>query len=588
MALATEQAATLQASSAENKALAFDNEQIAAADEAEAAELQEEAAVLFEKSEADAALAASEQVEVDELEAEIVVEEEEDAVHVAAAAFDEVTFESEMAEGAADAAEAARMEAQAHVEEIGVGICEIVPFLDIVCDFVGSVTAVGMEVGAATEATKASAEFATAAAAKADEEREIALAAEIQAKAVEDGALAVELEGEEIEEEELAEGERLEGEEKEAASEAKYEQAEVEEEAAAEENALAAEEEGEAGALTGEVIFHGVLSCWDAIMASIFGMLSLTYFTFRMTSTFVVPAVSKSVSTLTGFTACQGTGEVFLSEVWRDFGYFLNHCMLFLLVAGIFSNLLPGLEGNSLKARGGIILLFGFTGSCIQTGLVHVLPSCLAGLRGSCQLVLSTIQRVVVLMVLFVIELLIVWVLFGPEVFSEPRLEDFVNWWLWAIFLLPLSLHLHFLEIPRLRNHDVISHIDKAAVGENDAIPRCANEFEDAKIPSESDSLLPVHSCSRRKEGKPLRESLPGKSWRPRLQEDIKSLQLPLEALILSCMLGLVLHCLSSTHNLWPASKALLLSTRPEWLIPFGVVITVAGVSYIALSVWYG
>ena len=115
-----------------------------------------------------------------------------------------------------------------------------------------------------------------------------------------------------------------------------------------------------------------------------------------------------------------------------------------------------------------------------------------------------------------------------------------------------------------------------------------SNDSEDRKIPSESDSLLPVHSRSPRQEGKPLTESPPGASWRTRLQEDVKILQLPFEALILSCMLGLVFHCLSSTHNLWPASKALLLSTRPEWLIPFGVAVTVAGVSYIALSVWYG
>jgi hypothetical protein len=580
MAQAAEKSATLQATSAENEFHSLQNEEKAAADQAEAAELEEEATLLFEKSEADAALAAAEQVEIDELEAEIVVEEEETVTYAAAAALDEVTFESEMAEGIADAAEAARMEAQAHGEEVGIGICEFFPLFDVICDLVGGVTAVGLELSAATETLKASGELAAAAAAKAVEEREVAIAAEIQAKALEDAALAGELQGEELETEELAEEERLEAEEKEATAEALFEQAEVGEESAAEESGLSAEEEADATSLAGEAIFHGVLSCWDAIMASIFGILSFSFFTARMATKFIVPAARQSCALVIDLKSTRSGRKNVSSSVWRYISHFLHHCGLFLLVAGIFQNILPGLGQNSLRSRGGIILCFGFIGSCVQTTLLHSIPHFLAKTQARCQMFLHATRQMIVLTLLFVIEILTVWVNFGPQVFTQSRLHALGEWWLWIVFLVPLTFHILILEMPMLKRERSASDCSSATSTEKDDL---GTEPEIFMTPSESDYLLPIDKNSLRQTRK--KSDNLSTSWFSLLHQEIKNLQLPFEALILSCMIGVILHCISSTHSLWPASKALLLSTRPGWLIPFAFGFTVLGFCFVAFSV---
>jgi hypothetical protein len=584
MAQAAEQSVALRASAVENKELATGKEEAAVADQAEAAELEEEAAVLWGKFEADAAVAVAEQVDIEELEAEIVGEEEQSAAHAAAATLDEATFDGEMAEGMADAAEASRIEAQAHGEEVFMGICEFVPLADVVCDFVGGITAVGLELNAAAEVAKASGEWAAAAAAKADEEREISLAGELQAKAVEDGALAAELQGEEAAEEELAEEERLAGEEKEAASEAMLEQAEVEEEAAAEETALAAEQEEEADSLAGKAIVHGMLSCWDAIMASVVGILSLTFFTVRVAAKGVLPAAAQSFIFVSAIS--QGSRDVFSHSVWRNISYVVHHCALFLLLAGIFASLLDGLEQNSLKARGGIILCFGFTGSCLQTVLLHVVPNFLAKSQGFCQMVAHIARISIVLTVLFVLEILIVWVNLGPEVFKQGWLHELSRWWLWVLFLVPLGYHLLHLEIPRLKSGDCISESDSSASVEKDL--EKSGGKDSLTAPTESDCLLPSDKRSLSEDGAATRTKRAStKSWFSLLHQEMMRLQIPFEILILSCMLGLVLHCISSTSVLWPASKALLLATLPEWLLPVGVVLAVIGIAFVAVSVIY-
>ena len=576
MAQSAAKSAELLSASAENKELSMETKEKAAADQAEATELEEEATLLFEKSEADAALAAAEEIEMEGVKVEIAAEEEESAAHAAAAALDEVSFESEMTEGTADATEAARMEARAHGEEIGIGACEFVPFLDIVCDFVGGVTAVGLEVGAATEAAKASSEFAAAAAAKMEEEREVALVAEIQAKALEDGALASELQGGELETEELAEEERLAAEEKQAAAEALFEEAEVEADAAAEESALSAEEEAEANSMAGEAISHGVLSCWNAIMASICGVLSFVFFAARTTTKLLIPAASQSCSLMSDVTS-SGDRKILLVSFFRYSSLFLHHCALFGLVAGVFQHILPGLEQLSLRSRGGIILCFGILAGCIQTPLLHTIPRLLAKSQERQHILLHATRQVIILTLLSIIEILILWVAFGPRFFSQSTLHVLGKWWLWIVFIVLLTFHILYLEIPMLKRERTNSDCKNPSTTHSGSL-----EVKQGNVPTESDRLLPIDKKSFQETiNKP---QIQPTSYLRLLHQEIKNLQLPFEALILSCMIALLLHCSSSVQALWPASKALLLSSRPGWLIPLAVGFTVIVVAYIGLS----
>lgn len=556
---AAEKAAALQASAAEHQALAVQAQEAAAAEEAQAAELEEEAAALLEKSKADSALAASEQMEADELEAQSVAEEEQSVAHVAVAAADEVTFEEEMAEATADVTQAARSEARAHGEELGVGVCEFVPFLDIACDIVGTITAVGLEGTAAVEATKASGEVAAASAAKLEEERETAMAAEMQAKAGEDAAAAAEVQAEEVAETELAEEERVAGEAKEAQASVLVDKAEIEEETAAEAETEGAAEEEEAGSLAGDVIVKGVLACWDAIMASFFGLLSFGYFTLRTLSNVVMPVVQSTISPSTTRSGGRFLGVIGDDSLGRDLSYTGHHCGLFVLTAGLFGRLFETLTENSIEARGGIILCFAAAGALLQTLLFHSLPLYFTQTESIVGVVLHGIRSVISLCVLFTLEILLVWIVFGARTLAAAMALD--SWVCWMVFALPLAIHMWFLERPYLHGKK-----------HNDATAEARVEEDVDGVTKETDSLLPT----RRVEVSPVKSTEPSiTGWFSQMRHDLSQMLLPFELLMLACMFGLTIHCLSSTMTLWPASKALLLTTRPNWLLPLAVTIFV-------------
>ena len=216
MALLTEQSVSLQQASLESPNLALEQEQVAESEQAEVYELQNEASVLLEKSHTDMELATTtEQEAIDELTVQVTTEEEQSTQHAATAALDEETYEHELEQATADAAEATRLGTLAHGDEASVALCEWIPFLDVVCDWVGGITAVGMESDAASIGAKSSSELLSASAAKIDEQVEIELATEFQTKSIEDMTALGDLQTEQDEliamaKEERAEAEALE------------------------------------------------------------------------------------------------------------------------------------------------------------------------------------------------------------------------------------------------------------------------------------------------------------------------------------------------------------------------------------------
>lgn len=546
MAAMAEKAAALQASSTEHQTLAFEAEEAAFAEETEASELQKEAALLFQASERDVAIAATEQLGVEELEGKIALEEEEAAAHAAAAAVDEATFEGEMSEATADAAEAARNQAKAHGEEMGIAICEFVPGLDVACDVIGGITAVGLEGVTASQAAKASAELAAAMATKAEEENEILLAADFQSKAAEDAAAAADLQTKEAEETEIAEEERISGQEKEAEAEALLEKAGTEEDTAGEEYAQAAQQEEEATALLSDATVKGVLCCWDAIMSSAFAFLSMGYFLFRISSKIILPTLASSLrsGTLLPIEVYQST------HFGRDAAYIAHHCVLFLLVTSLYVNVFIDFEQNTMRARGGLILCFAFTGACIQTVMLHSIPSQLSRTKNFVEIALESVRFLISLSLLYIIEGLIGWVLCGPTLFDCEWLHSLNQWYWWLLFMVPYGFYLRYLDVPLVR-----SSCGKA--NEDDA--------DEITIATETAALLPTRNSVETGSSAPAPIS---KTWLSMLWKDIMRMQAPFEILVLSCMLVLLSHCLSSITPLWPVSKELLLSTRPDWLIP--------------------
>lgn len=537
---AGEKAAMLQVSAEEQEALALEEEEIATADREQAVELEEEASALLEKSGADAGLAAAEEIEVEELTAQAATEEEESASHAAAGALDEAAVDTETAEATADAAQAARAEAQAHGEEVGVGICEFVPGLDVLCNVIGGITAVGMEGLAASEAVKASTEFAAAVSTKAEEEREVALAAEFQSKAAEDGAAAAQLESEQVGEQELAEEERIAGEQKQAEAEVLIEEAEVAGEEAAGEEATAAEEEEEAESMLANSLVKGVMACWDAMMAALFGIVSFVFFGFKL--------LMKAAAAISG-----GHTKTVSGSFLRNASYTVYHSLLFILTGGIFARVFEVFGDLTIQARGGLILGFAFTGACIQGFALCLLPAHLSATHDTWRsLGLHTLRSMIRTSVLYILEVLIVWAAFGGNAFAIPALQELHHCVWWILLSVPLGIHLVFLEIP---------YLSRTACDQSERQPSLH-----AENMTETDSLLPI----KRLQSEPCQTR--GKGWWKQVGEDLSTMQFPFEILVVTCMFGLLIHCIGVSWTLWPTSKALMLSTRPSWLMPLAII----------------
>jgi chemotaxis protein histidine kinase CheA len=578
MAASTAKATSLHAASAENEELALQAEATADADIVQGDELQEQAEALLEKAEADQALAASEQVGAEELKAEIATEEAEAAAHAGVAAADEAASDAEFLEGTADATEAAENEADAHGEELGVAFCELIPLLDLFCDVVGGVTAVGMEAFAAATATKAATEFAAATASKAEEESELALAGDLQAKVAEDTEVATELQADQAELEELAQEEKAEGLEEEAAADALFEEAEAEQEAAAENEGEAAAEETAADVSAAQAVMHGVAACWDAMMAGIVGAFAFGYYAIRTTFSFVIPGMISTVGFVDVALKAGPTSTPIAHSLGRDLSYVLHHCAIFLLSIGCLGTLLAGLEKNGLRARGGIILLFAVMSGLVQTLVLHSVPTRLLKSRpGICWIIRDVLSRTLLLTVLFALEILILLVNLGHEaLFSPELLASLDKWWWKVIFVSTLAAHLWFLELPRSSTHDQIR--ESKNVETNSSTPYGSHTRE----PTEIDSLLGAASEAPRQQDVRSGDSLLTTPVHMSFRDEFYKLQLPFEMLVLSCMLALLRHCIPSLRALWPASKALLRHARPDWVIPFGIGF---GVLVIALAV---
>ena len=564
LAAAAEKAAMLQVSAQEQQTLAFQIEETVTAERAEAAELEEEASILLEKSEADEVLATGEQVQAEGMAAEAATEEEQSLAHAAKAALDETTADTELAEATADAAQAARAELQAHGEEVGIGICEFVPGLDVLCSVVGGMTAVGTEGFAAGEGVKASGELAAATLAKAHEEREIALAAEFQVKATEDSTASAELESQKVAEEEVAEGERIAGEEKQAKAEALLEQAEVEADSGVEEEAMAGEEMDEAASLLAYSISRGVSACWDGIMATLFGIVAFLFFGLK-TIAKILPPILKVLSDPP--TSTSTAGGVFV----RNTSYNFHHSLIFLLNSGIFSNLFEIFGNLSLRARGGLVLGFAATGAGVQTLALHLVPGYLSISHSWKSLFSEVVRSLVCLSFLFALELLILWAAFGERLFTSPLLQSLKDWVWWVMFLVPLGCHLVFLEIPH------VSRREGLLVGGNQDLSECIVN-EPAK---ESDSLLPTKAVFN---GTNRVVHING--WWSQVRADLAKMQLPFEILMATCMTGLLIHCIGATTSLWPTSKALLLTNRPGWLSELATVVAIVAICVILVVAW--
>ena len=595
MAVLTEESASLKLAATEADTIASEKTEESVSLKVKADELRTEAAELRAEAKADATEATEAQLQADAAETDIAAEQGEAAAHAAVATTDEAVADANLADGTADAAEAARIEASAHGEEIGIAVCELIPLVDLLCDTVGGVSAVAMEAGAAAEAAKSSGELLAAAAAKAEEERESARAAELEAKATEDELLAAKLEQDAEMESQKAEEEQAAAVEKEEAANVFLEEATVDEDAAAEETATAETDEAESTNLSGQAVRHGVLACWNAILAGICGIISFGYFFFKTMANFVIPGVRQSLTGLEKIATdkeppTSNTSEDRRQSLQRDVSYCIQHCAIFTLVASVYHDLLKNLGKNSLRARGGILLGFSVSAALVQAVALHAIPNLVARAENIGVSILHFIRRMLVLPCLFLMEIMILWIVGGSDMFMvdlprwiAPTLAGTVS----VIFV----LHLIYLELPLIQSKRPTTRSSETTTDdltdkEEGKSDHYDLENKEISIHDERHSLLPKSAPLPDLGSDP--QNFKDPSWLSLLWKEILMLQPLLEILVVACVSRIMLESLSSIRYLWPATKEILLLSRPDWLLPASVGLGVALATVCMLSIFWG
>lgn len=261
-------------------------------DEEKAIQLETAAANLEERAAADAIQAESFEVQSNQMTDMAKSEETMMEDHLEKATMEDIVAKEEMSEGSEEAELALNSSIESKAEEGGVGICQFVPILDVVCDVVGGVAATTSELMAGAEAAKAASAFATAAAAKSSEEEELGVAAELQRESVAHEALSTAFGQDASKYEEKAEAEKLEAETDENAAKEVDAESLAEKEASTEDQLEAAEDEGAAAKAAQRAVMEGVRAIALLAEQTVLSLFLASFFLLRLLFGSIIPSIS--------------------------------------------------------------------------------------------------------------------------------------------------------------------------------------------------------------------------------------------------------------------------------------------------------
>jgi len=578
-------AVELQQKASQSVATADEFAAQATADQAEAAELQAQSDELLGKAKADQASSQSDQVAAEELEAQSAAEEASATTEFSAAAAEEVVVEEDTAKATADATAAARNGFEAEEDELLVGACNAVPVLDVVCNVVGGVAAVGLETATAREAARAAAEYAAAVAAQVDEESLVAEATEVQAAAARDSDGAVDRQAAAAELKLQSEQELVEGQAEQVEANEKLAESTGEKEAAEEQEAEAVTEEEGAAAAMQTSLAHGAMACWDGILAGLVSLVALGFFAVRLIGSFVLPALACTYSTVammisrsTTTTTTMGSGSIAASISFptRTVSHVFHHVLILVLTLGAFGEWLATLDQLSLRSRGGILLEMAASAAFLQSAFLHFLPHTLfrkKGRRWHEQALLGglvLLRSFVWLWPLFLLEVLLLRVNFGSRVFT--RAIALHQWYLWALFAVTLLL-LHYVFVERRQIETIISPQTAGEDLEHATITTAENKTTAAgdtvESIDESTALLgngaTGGSTAMTADTSPESETMKERTFWQLLCCDLQRLVFPFELLIATSMFALLRQSITSLERVWPVSKAVVAIMHPHW-----------------------
>jgi hypothetical protein len=360
----------------------------------ESVRLDEQAAALRARADEHAASASALEGEADQVEESVVELQSEAAEQLSVAAVEEGVANRATALGFEQSEAALSKGMRAHAEEVGIALCQAAPGLDVLCDVLGGVTAVGLEAAAAVQSTEAVVDFTAAATAKESEEAELASAAELEAQAVAEQAAAATEHEEASALTEKAAAERADADVDQARADELMEQSAAEEEKAAAATEQSLQDEDMAASAEQQAAQHGVLAIGYAILQSAMAGVTIVYVGAR----FIVTTFVHVMSSATRGVSDKGTASITNPTSW---GFLLSSVVHSIALVYVSETALMNPSPNDrqtlnlevdLRQRGGAILLTSIVAVGLQLVLIHSVryrtmlchhswPSCRLGLR---------------------------------------------------------------------------------------------------------------------------------------------------------------------------------------------------------------
>ncbi len=437
----------------------------------EAQELQDSAALLESQAQQDASLAAQENAQADSYSDTVNTELSQQNALEAKIASEEVLYEEEMEKASAEGSAATSNTLNSESDGVATSLCEFIPFVDMLCDFVGGVAAMGFTSKTAKFTAQSALDYTSAAATKSQEDVDVAELDTLNAQMAENKDVEAGLETKAKQEQLKARQEEARAQEQ-MQEEAQKQNISKEEEIESEEEMATATEEGaQAEKEINLSIDEGMQALKDALFAGVFSTLVLLFFAIRIFTVMVIPVTaavfgfipfamtmmnSSNVSNYTSPMAASAStqkignlhvnarntraGNSIIYNIWmalprRETSYFVLHCGIYISTMSIwFCKKFQNLHNVDVRSRGGTLLLFALVASTIQGLLLHSIPYFVSkvkeiiGDHTRCFIVsgfsmiggtiFKLLKAIIHLTPLFICEATTLWLIFGKCIFS--------------------------------------------------------------------------------------------------------------------------------------------------------------------------
>lgn len=383
MIIENEKGGVLASKSIEDETLAKELSAESKADAAEASTLEEEAKGLDILSKKDESLAEKEEIEAASLQAEAADATAQASKKTAEAVAEQSFVVEEREKAAVEALEAQGSTEVASADEIGVGLCEAIPFVNVLCDVIGGAVAIGEETAAAVRTSQSAIDYTIAHETEVQEEKDLATAGILRAKSEEFAAKAEETFAEAESEKAKAIEEKALATEKHTKAAAEVEQSEQEQILSEEKEAQSAEEKAKSAQLIKEALAEALHALIYSIWSLFLSFIALVFFSIRMLGTIIFPALGTvTQSVAAGLTTSHNERMNFMNVMLfhssyrplrRKIHYILLHLKVYVLTMFLTFDQFS-MSDAKVTPKGEVILFFVLIAATTEATLLHFLP----------------------------------------------------------------------------------------------------------------------------------------------------------------------------------------------------------------------